>query len=123
MSRVLNDLNLFFRSQVVEFLARLVEADIHVKILDTLRTPEEQEENIKKGVSWTKNSKHLPNPVDGKAQAIDVCPYEVFQIEGFDKLLWDGSKPVWQKIGSIGKSVGLKWGGDWSKKDYSHFEI
>ena len=123
MSRLLDDLTPHFKEIVFEFLARLTEARIQVMIIDTLRTPEEQAENMKNGVSWTMDSKHLPNPIDGKAQAIDICPYEVYQIEGFDKLLWDGSKPVWRKIGEIGEKVGLKWGGRWLKRDYSHFQL
>ena len=123
MSRSLDDLTPYFRALAVELLARLVEAGIPVMIIDTLRTPEEQEANIKKGVSWTKNSRHLPNSVDGKAQAIDICPYEIFRAEGQDKLLWDSSNPLWERIGKIGEVIGLEWGGRWKVRDYSHFQL
>jgi len=135
MSRSLSDLTPFFRAQVVEFLARLVEAQIPVMVVDTLRTPEEQKENLLKGVSWTSKSKHLPNSVDGKAQAVDICPYDEFRIRGMDKLYWqthdsDGNLlPVWKQIGEIGESCGLEWGGRWpnnppkSRPDYGHFQL
>lgn len=88
-----------------------------VLILDTLRTPEEQAENVKRGVSWTLNSKHLTG------NAIDVVPYAVFDAAGPDKLNWDGSDPVWQRLGEIGEACGLTWGGRWTKTpDYGHFE-
>ncbi|MCP5463585.1 MAG: M15 family metallopeptidase [Deltaproteobacteria bacterium] len=36
---------------------------------------------------------------------------------------WAAEHP-WQEIGKIGKSFGLKWGGDFkSIKDYSHFQL
>ena len=123
MSRLLDDLTPFFRVLAVELLARLVEAGIPVLIVNTLRSVEEQEVNIKNGVSWTKNSRHLPNSIDGKAQAIDICPFEVYRAEGFDKLLWNGSNPLWERIGRIGEAVGLEWGGRWKVRDYSHFQL
>lgn len=123
MSRALDDLHPDFRPLAVELLARLTEAGIMVKIVDTLRTPEEHQANLAKGVSWTKRSLHL----DGLA--IDVAPYQTYDLHGGDKLQWSAEDPVWQEIGSIGKRVrtpdghGLRWGGDWRKRrDYGHFE-
>lgn len=117
MSRKLDDLDPEFRSLAVELLARLTEAGIPCMVIDTLRTPEEQAENIAKGVSWTKNSKHLTG------RAIDIAPYDHYQLHGPDKLKWDASDPVWQRIGEIGESVGLVWGGRWQQRDLGHFEM
>lgn len=116
MSRRLDDLDPRCRVLAVELLARLVEAQIHVLIVDTMRTPEEHAANLKKGVSWTTHSKHL----DGLA--IDICPYEQYQLHGPDKLEWNGGDPVWLKIGVIGEKIGLRWGGRWKVKDLGHFE-
>lgn len=31
---------------------------------------------------------------------------------------------LWQRVGALGKSVGLEWGGDWkSFKDFPHFQF
>lgn len=124
MSRKLDDLSQKMRSCVVEFLARCVEAGIPILILDTLRTKEEQIENIKKGVSWTLKSKHLPDE-NGKANAIDICPYSVFELHGPDKLQWDSSDLVWTKLGALGEAAGLKWGVvmNGKRKDLGHFEL
>ena len=117
MSRKLDDLSPRCRPLAVEFLARLVEAGIPVMIIDTRRTPEEHADNLRRGVSWTKRSKHL----DG--DALDVCPYSVYHIAGPDKLQWDAADPIWARIGVIGESVGLRWGGRWVKTpDLGHFE-
>jgi peptidoglycan LD-endopeptidase CwlK len=117
MSRLLSDLSSQFRPKAIELLAKCVEAGIPVMIVDTLRSAQEQEENIKKGVSWTLNSKHLTG------NAIDIAPYEIYRLYGPDKLTWDATDPIWQRIGLIGESLDLVWGGRWQKKDMGHFEL
>lgn len=117
MSRKLDDLSPRFRPLAVELLARLCEAGIPVMVIDTLRTAEEHAANLASGVSWTKRSKHL----DG--DAIDICPYAIFDVAGPDKLLWDAGHPVWPKVGAIGEALGLRWGGRWQQKDMGHFEF
>lgn len=107
---------------VFQFIARCAEVGIPLMIIDTLRTPEEQDANIAKGVSWTKNSKHLPQAPDMKSLAIDVAPYELWQLHGPDKLQWNASDPVWERIGVIGEACGMLWGGRWKVKDLGHFE-
>lgn len=117
MSRALNALHIGFRPVVFEFLARLTEARIPVMIVDTLRTAEEHATNLAAGTSWTTHSKHL----DGLA--IDIAPYETYYLKGPNKLKWDATDPVWERIGKIGESLGLRWGGRWAKKDMGHFEL
>lgn len=117
MSRRLDDLRPGFRGLVFEFLARLTEAGIPVMVIDTLRTREEQEAAIARGESWTHDSKHLVG------LAIDVCPYDTFLLHGPDKLKWDTSDPVWQKIISIGEEMGLHSGKNFPKPDLGHFEL
>lgn len=58
--------------------------------------------------------------IDGKpaAKAFDIVPV----ING--KPEWNVSNPVWEKLGDIGISVGLDWGGQWTRfSDYPHFEL
>jgi hypothetical protein len=116
MSRALADLSDRFRPLAEKLLARCVEARIPIVIIDTLRTPAEHAANLAKGVSWTNHSKHL----DG--DAIDICPYAQYDAHGSNKLLWDGGDPIWQRIGVIGETLGLRWGGRWSTPDLGHFE-
>lgn len=122
MSRLLNDLAPEFRPLAFELIARCAEAGICLLIVDTIRTPAEQAANIANGVSWTTNSKHLPQPPHSLSHAIDVAPYEIYQLHGPDKLQWNNDDPVWQKIGAIGEALGLRWGGRWTQKDMGHFE-
>jgi len=119
MSRRLDDLSPRFRPLAIELLARCCEAGLAVLVVDTLRTPEEQEDNIRRGVSWTKNSRHLTG------DAIDIAPYEVYALHGPDKVRWEADDPIWIKIGAIGEAIGLRWGGRFrapAKPDLGHFE-
>lgn len=117
MSRRLDDLSPEFKPIAFEFLARLTEAQVPVLIIDTLRTPEEQAENVAKGVSAILNSKHLVG------DAIDVCPFMTYALHGPDKLQWDASDPVWKTMGEVGEKLGLRWGGRWVRPhDPGHFE-
>ena len=104
MSKRLDDLIPTFRVKVFELLARCTEHGIYVMVIDTLRTVEEQNENIKKGVSWTKHSPHLVG------RAIDLCPIKSYMGLGTTKLNWDEVNPEWGTIGALGESLGLKWG-------------
>ena len=123
MSQAIDDLSPEMRKLATELIVRCVEQKIMIFIVDTLRTPAEQAANIAKGVSWTKNSRHLTG------DAIDICPYDTYLLHGPDKLKWDSSDPIWDRIGKIGESVGLKWGvwvkdkyGKLYNKDKGHFE-
>jgi D-alanyl-D-alanine carboxypeptidase-like protein len=135
MSRALDDLAPDFRVQVFEAIARLAEHGVPVFVVDTLRTKAEQEVNLRRGVSRTMNSKHLPDK-DGFAHAIDLCPYSIYQAAGPDKLLWQTHDTVmvggaerqvlkreWRLIGEVGEKLGLRWGGRFeSFFDAGHFE-
>ena len=117
MSRKLDDLSARFRPLAVELLARCVEAQIPVLVVDTLRTPAEHAANLAAGVSWTTHSKHL------EGDAIDIVPFEVYtSAPGGDKLAWDAAHPAWHRIGLLGEALGLRWGGRWKQKDMGHFE-
>lgn len=116
MSRKLDDLSPRFRPLAITLIARIVEAGIAILVLDTRRTPEEQEQMLQRGVSWTRNSRHLTG------DAIDLVPYEIYNLHGPDKLQWNAADPGWQVMGKIGESLGLTWGGRWNKRDMGHFE-
>jgi peptidoglycan L-alanyl-D-glutamate endopeptidase CwlK len=117
MSRRLDDLSPRMLPLAERLLARCTEAGIQVAIVDTLRTPAEHAANLARGVSWTTRSKHLVG------DAIDICPFAVWSSTGPDKLNWSPDDPVWNVLGEIGESIGLKWGGRWKVRDLGHFEF
>lgn len=71
------------------------------------------EDALSKVITWTLYSKHM----EGKA--FDAVPTKN------GKAWWNAPNDVWLKMGTIGESVGLSWGGRWPdrKKDSPHFEI
>ena len=138
MDRSLNSLSSDFRPKVVELLAQLTERGIAVRIVQTARTLEEHHANLTSGASTTALSKHLPRRLRGfpatdpdldKVDAIDVCPYELYQLVGPDKLQWsDRASPQAQAafavIGEVGERLGLRWGGRWVRPhDPGHLEL
>ena len=118
MDTRLDSLDIGFRIRAFELLARCAEARIPVVVVNTRRTAAEQADLLRDGHSWVTHSAHQ----DGRA--IDICPLEIFDLSplGTMKLEWNSDHPVWERIGRIGESLGLVWGGRWGKRDCTHFE-
>lgn len=116
MSRLFNDLDPAFKPRAIELVARCAESGVPVLIVCTRRTHLEQLAALAAGTSWINHSKHE------NGLAIDVCPYETYQMYGPDKLEWDINAPAWQVIGALGEHLGLTWGGRWTVKDMGHFQ-
>jgi hypothetical protein len=136
MSRRLDQLSSQLRPLAVEVIARLAERGIAIMIVDTDRTVEEHRANLAKGTSSASLSFHLPrymrtltgaegvDPDRDKSDAIDLVPYDQYQLHGPDKLQWNTSDPVWAVIGEVGESLGLEWGGRWKKPhDPGHLQL
>jgi peptidoglycan L-alanyl-D-glutamate endopeptidase CwlK len=101
------------------------------KVVDGVRTLEEQQINKLRGVSWTLNSKHILQ-ADGYSHAVDLGPY----VTGVD---WHDIEMFCVLAGvmfACAKHVGIKlrWGGDWNqnmqtddekkdRRDFGHFEV
>lgn len=88
--------------------------DIFVGDHGGLRTPEEQEELIRRGVSWTRRSKHLTG------DAVDLVAYDR-----------ERRTPIWgrgayEEIKDAMRAAcrsNLVWGGSWKQADLGHFEV
>lgn len=89
-------------------------------VFETKRTLEQQKENVKKGVSKTLNSKHIPDK-NGIVRAIDIVPYVnskySWENEYLDKLI-PYFKEIAQKLYPGEIEFGYDWG--WDKP---HIEI
>lgn len=93
--------------------------DISCVLIETLRDAERQQYYIDEGVSWTKRSKHLPQPPSGLSLAFDLAPKDYLKHK-----LWLPGGPLWLRLGEIGQDLGLRWGGAWRlTPDYAHFEL
>jgi hypothetical protein len=107
---------------VQERYRRIVDAldveHIFLSTISTLRTPDQQKDLIASGVSWTRRSKHLPQPPKGLSLAIDLCPVEYLHMKG-----WNPTGAYWQELGRVGESLGMRWGGRWVQRDMGHLEL
>lgn len=91
--------------------------------------PSITEAENKNKVTWTLASRHIVDLDDGntgndKSRAFDIA------IIKDGKATWDvkvnvnqNDQPDYLEAGSIGESVGLKWGGRFKSPDYPHFEL
>ena len=80
----------------------LVANNIDILIYETIRTEEQQRQNVAKGASQTMKSYHL------KGQALDFVPV----ING--ECMWNGyGSTDCKKAIAYAKSLGFEWGGDW----------
>jgi len=110
----------YFEPLVLELLNSCAKQGVPCRIVDIVRTPAQQQVKLDTGVSWTQNSKHLPQTPEGKSEAVDIVPLAILNEHKAD---WDPKNIAWQRIGEIGKSLGLEWGGDWKEHpDPSHFQ-
>jgi len=118
MGRNISELASYVQPLCAQFLANAQAAGIDCVLIDTGRTPGEQQQKLAQGVSWTQNSKHEPQPPEMKSEAFDVAPEEYLTMK-----LWNPGGPLWAKLGAIGKALGLFWGGDWQiHRDVGHFQ-
>jgi peptidoglycan L-alanyl-D-glutamate endopeptidase CwlK len=111
--------------EMAEALLSACEAEgIKLTVTSTYRDAEKQDALYAQG--RTKPGKIVTNAKGGQSLhnwrvAFDVVPFRdkqpVWQTSGEDGKLW-------QKVGAIGESVGLEWGGRWKKfPDFPHFQF
>src|SRR5436190_15582031 len=112
MGKDLSELSDDFRPLAERLLQLCADAGIPVRVISTGRTEAEQADCVKRGTSWTLRSFHL------KGLAIDIAPEELL-----GEKLWAPKSPLWYRLGEIGESIGLKWGGRWRVRDFCHFEL
>ena len=105
-------------------------------VLNSIRSVERQREFVRKGLSKTMASKHLPGP-DGKARACDVAPYPQRWSEttGAKMTTWEVDQVYFGGfVMGVAAALGvpLRYGGDWNRdaaqigagfRDLDHFEL
>src|SRR5690348_16882526 len=92
----LDSLDIRFKPLAQELLLKCATAGTPLRVINTLRTKEQQAQFIKAGTSWTIHSRHL------LGQAIDVCPVELLTTK-----YWSPNSTLWTKIGLIGEELGM----------------
>ena len=106
MGNSLQELASYMQPLAVALINKCQLAGVPVAVIDTGRNAAEQVQKLAQGVSWTRNSRHEPQPPEMKSEAIDVCPKVYLSMKG-----WNPGGPLWKVIGAIGEDLGLEWGG------------
>lgn len=112
----INELQESVRPLAQNLLRLAADQGIQLKIVSAYRTPSAQEALLQSGKGVTNAGALLS--YHNHRLAFDVAPIEYLSLPD-----WNPAGPLWAKIGAIGKSVGLEWGGDWKKKDLPHFQL
>lgn len=119
------------KKKVVKLQKECLKAGIKIKIGECIRTVAEQ------NALYAKGRNGVPGPIVTKAKGTDYrsmhqwgVAFDFFLDMDVDK---DGKKSddvfnnatkLFNKVGAIGKKLGLEWGGDWkSIKDLPHFQL
>lgn len=121
-SRNLSDLHPTIRRRAEQFVEEAWEAGIPVRIVSTYRSLAEQERLYQQG-------RTTPGPIVTNAPpggswhnyglAFDVA----LDVDGDPETndpSWDADSEIWEELGDLGRSLGLRWGGDFG--DPGHFE-
>jgi len=134
-SRKVHDLDSKVQTLCQQFLTKCESAGIDVLITSTYRDAESQAELYAQG--RTKKGRIVTNAKPGQSWhnwrvAFDVVPLRHGKPvwgtagNGIDADPTDDDKDdleLWQRIGAIGKSVGLEWAGDWKTfREFPHFQ-
>lgn len=117
-SAKINELQESVRPLAQNLLRLAADQGIQLKIVSAYRSPSQQQALLDSGKGVTNAGALLS--YHNHRLAFDVVPTEYISLPD-----WYPAGPLWSKIGAIGKSVGLEWGGDWAakKRDLPHFQL
>jgi peptidoglycan L-alanyl-D-glutamate endopeptidase CwlK len=121
--RNINDLDPRMRALCLQWMQNCSNAGLRVCPIVTWRSAADQDEAHEKGLSNAKAGQSPHNCVDAHGNPASMAfDFGVFEIGG--AYVTDGEDPRYELAGTIGKRLGLAWGGDWkSLKDYDHLEL
>jgi len=119
MSRDLNLLHPEAKKKALQLIQKCKEAGIDIVITQTLRTKKEQDALYAQG--RTKPGRVVTNAKYPESLHCWGVAFD-FAIMRGKEVIWDISE--YAKVGQIGESLGLEWGGRWEKfPDYPHFQL
>ena len=107
-----------FKPLVYRLMMSGLQRGLRPEIVDARRSQEKQNALYEQGrtkpgqiVTWTRESMHT------KGLAVDIV-----QLDEKGNIDWNAPEEFWNAMGQLGKSLGMKWGGDFKNKDRPHFQ-
>lgn len=122
MGRDISKLHPDLQKKIDEFKIKCEKSGLKVGIGECFRTVAEQDALYAQG--RTKPGKIVTNARGSSYSSMHQwgVAFDFYRNDG--KGAYNTSGQFFQKVGAIGKSVGLEWGGDWkSFKDLPHFQL
>lgn len=122
MGRLISELHPELQEKVKEFQKKCTKAGLKVGISECYRTVKEQDELYAQG--RTKPGKIVTNAKGSTYSSMHQwgVAFDFYRNDG--KGAYNTSGRFFDKVGLIGKSLGLEWGGDWkSPVDKPHFQL
>lgn len=112
MARDITKLHPFTRMLAEELVRQCKLAGLNIKLTDCVRTKEEQN-----GIDASRTGVKYPYSYHNWGLAFDIC-------QNNTACAYPSDNNWWKKVGTIGKKLGLEWGGDWtSPVDRPHFQL
>jgi peptidoglycan L-alanyl-D-glutamate endopeptidase CwlK len=119
-SRNLDDLIPEAKRRVEKFISLCKDNGIDLLVTSTYRDMESQEALYSQG--RTTGGKVVTNARAGESFHNYRCAVDVVPLSN-GKPVWNGTDPIWAKVGKLGKDAGLEWAGDWRTfKELAHFQ-
>lgn len=113
MARDITKLHPFVRMLAEQLVKECKKQGLNIKITDCVRTVDEQDACMRAGTTTVS----YPYTYHAWGLAFDVCQNDV-------NCAYPSDDAWWQKVGKIGKGLGLEWGGDWVRGiDRPHFQL
>jgi peptidoglycan L-alanyl-D-glutamate endopeptidase CwlK len=111
-----------FQPMVRNFLEAVAQKGIRIKITEGYRSNERQEELYAQG--RTKPGPIVTHAKPGSSLHNFGLAIDVAAVDENGKVSWPNEVKYWKTLGDIGRSVGLKWGGDFpsAQTDLPHFQ-
>jgi peptidoglycan L-alanyl-D-glutamate endopeptidase CwlK len=122
MGRDITKLHPRLQDKIAEFKEKCDKAGLKIGISECFRTVEEQDALY--AIGRTKPGKIVTNARGSSYSSMHQwgVAFDFYRNDG--KGVYNTSGNFFQKVGAIGKSIGLEWGGDWkSFKDLPHFQL
>jgi|15BtaG_2_1085339.scaffolds.fasta_scaffold01722_5 peptidoglycan L-alanyl-D-glutamate endopeptidase CwlK len=100
----------------------IVMTDVDFSVVETLRSREQQAENIRNNVSWSMDSDHLAN-ADGVSRAVDIYPWRNGATSHDPEHYKRIAKAMFAAAQLHG--IGIEWGGFWKAEheDCPHWNL
>ena len=122
MGRDINILHPMLKKKIAELTKRCLEEGLKIGISETWRSVEEQNRLYEQG--RTRPGKIVTNAKGSSYSSMHqwYIAFDFYRNDG--RGAYDDSDAFFTKVGSLGRALGLEWGGDWSDPvDKPHFQL